>query len=82
MANAAPAEVHTDFETLANAFNSYVHALVKAGIKEGTIPTAKQIAQITAAARAFSTPKLRAAEQHLSAWAQKNCGGTVTTTTG
>jgi len=57
-----------------------MHAFLKAGIKPGTTPTAAQIAQIEAAAKAFSSPKLRAAEQHLSAWAQKNCGGVATTT--
>jgi len=81
-ANAAPSEVRGDFQTLASAFNTYMHALLKAGLKPGKVPTAAQIAQIEAASKAFSTPKLRAAEQHLSAWAQKNCGATAGTTTG
>jgi hypothetical protein len=79
-ANSAPAEVRGDFQTLADALDTYVHALLKAGIKPGKIPTQAQIAQIQAAAKAFSTPKLRAAEQHLTAWAQKNCGAAPTTT--
>jgi hypothetical protein len=79
-ADAAPADVRGDFKTLASAFDTYTHALLKAGLKPGTTPTAAQIAQIQSAAKAFSSPKLRTAEQHLSAWAQKNCGGTVTTT--
>jgi hypothetical protein len=79
-ANSAPSEVRGDFQTLAKAFNTYVQALLKAGIKPGKVPTQAQIAQIQAAAKAFSTPKLRAAEQHLAAWAQKNCGGATTTT--
>jgi hypothetical protein len=79
-ANAAPSEVRGDFQTLADAFDTYVHALLKAGIKPGQAPTPAQIAKIQAAAKAFSTQKLRAAEQHLAAWAQKNCGATPTTT--
>ena len=79
-ANAAPSDVRGDFQTLADALDTYVHALLKAGIKPGKIPTQAQIAQIQAAAKAFSAPKLRAAEQHLAAWAQKNCGATPTTT--
>jgi hypothetical protein len=79
-ANAAPSEVRGDFQTLAAAFTAYLHALEKAGIKPGKIPTAAQIAQIQAAAKAFSTSKLRLAEQHLAAWAQKNCGVRPTTT--
>jgi hypothetical protein len=79
-ANSAPSGVRGDFQTLADALDSYVHALLKAGIKPGKVPTQAQIAQIQAAAKAFSTPKLQAAEQHLTAWAQKNCGATPTTT--
>ena len=82
MAAAAPSEIRGDFETFAAAFNGYVQAIVKAGFSPGKTPTAAQIAQLTAAAKTFSTAKLSAAEQHLSAWAQKNCGGAPTTTTG
>jgi hypothetical protein len=79
-ANSAPSEVRGDFQTLADALDTYVHALLKAGIKPGTVPTQAQIAQIQAASKAFDTQKLRTAEQHLSAWAQKNCGAAPTTT--
>jgi hypothetical protein len=79
-ANAAPSDVRGDFQTLAAAFTTFQHALAKAGVKPGTVPTAAQIAQIQAAVKAFSSPKLRAAEQHLAAWAQKNCGAAPTTT--
>lgn len=74
MAAAAPSEIRGDFETLATAFNAYAQAFVKADIKPGKAPTAAQIAQLQAAAKAFSTPKLRAAEQRLSVWGRKNCG--------
>jgi hypothetical protein len=79
-ANSAPSEVRGDFQTLADALDTYVHALLKAGIKPGKIPTQAQIAQIQAAAKAFSTQKLQAAERHLATWAQKNCGAAPTTT--
>jgi hypothetical protein len=79
-ANAAPSDVRGDFQTLADALDTYVHALLKAGVKAGQVPTPAQIAKIQAATKAFSTPKLRAAQQHLSAWAQKNCGAAPTTT--
>jgi len=74
LADAAPSDVRGDFQTLAAAFNTYMHALLKAGLEPGKAPTAAQIAQIQEAAKAFSSPKLRAAEQHLTAWAQANCG--------
>ncbi|MGZ4409357.1 MAG: hypothetical protein ACXVY6_11280 [Gaiellaceae bacterium] len=82
LASAAPAEIRGDFETFASAFTAYVQAFAKVGLKPGKAPTAAQLAQMGTAAKALSTPKLQAAEQHLSAWAQKNCGGARTTTTG
>lgn len=75
MANAAPSDIRGDFQTFVNAFNGYLQALTKAGLTAGKTPTAAQIAQLTKAAQALSTAKLRAAEQHLSSWAQSNCGG-------
>jgi hypothetical protein len=80
LASAAPSEIRGDFETFAEAFSGYAKALSSAKIKPGTTPTAAQIAALTAAAKSFSTPKLQAAEQHLSAWGQKNCGVGSTTT--
>jgi hypothetical protein len=80
LASVAPAEIRGDFETFAAAFSGYAKALGNAGIKPGKTPTAAQIAALTAAAKSFSTPKLQAAEQHLAAWGQKNCGIGSTTT--
>lgn len=82
MANAVPSEIRGDFQTFAQAFHGYLQAISKLKLKAGSVPTADQIAQLTSAAKAFSTPKLRAAEQHLSAWAGKNCGVVAPTTTG
>ena len=80
LASAAPAEIRGDFETFAAAFSGYAKALSTAGIKAGKTPTAAQIAALTAAAKSLSTPKLQAAERHLAAWGQKNCGIGSTTT--
>jgi hypothetical protein len=80
LANAAPSEIRGDFQTFATAFAAYAQALAKAGLKPGKVPTAGQIAAITAASKSFSTPKLATAEQHLSAWASQNCGVPKTTT--
>jgi len=74
LADAAPAEIRGDFQTFAAAFAAYAQALTKAGFKPGQVPTAAQVAAMTDAAKAFGTPKLQAAEKHLAAWGQKNCG--------
>jgi hypothetical protein len=80
MARAVPSEIRGDFETFASAFHTYFQALAKVGLKPGGTPTAAQIAQLSNASKSLSTAKLQAAEQHLSAWAQTNCGGLTTTT--
>ena len=78
MAQAVPSEIRSDFQTFADAFKKYVETIQKLQIKPGTVPNAAQIAQLTEATKAFSTTKLQAAEQHLSAWAAKNCSGVKT----
>jgi len=80
LASAAPSEIRGDFETFAAAFSAYAQALTKAGFQAGKTPTAKQLAVLASASKSFSAPKLQAAEQHLSTWAQKNCGIGKTTT--
>ena len=82
LAAAAPSEIRADFRSIATAFDKFVHAYRSAGLKPGQQPSAAQLSHIQAAMTSLSTPKLRAAEQHLDAWAQKNCGGLGVTTTG
>lgn len=74
LASAAPAQIRPDVQTMAQAFSSFAAALSKAGYVPGKVPTPAQVAGVTAAAQAFSQPKLRAAGQRLTAWAHQNCG--------
>ncbi len=75
LANAAPSDIRSDFQTFATAFSGYLSALAKSGYKAGstTAPTAAQIAALASAAKVFNTTKMKQAEQHLQAWAQQNC---------
>ncbi len=75
MADAAPSEIRGDFQTFATAFSGYAEALSKAGYKPGTVPNAVQLAQMMTAVKSLSSANLAKAEQHLAAWAQKNCTG-------
>lgn len=77
LAQAAPSDIKGDFQTFAAAFSGFLHALQSSGYKLGskTPPTAAQAAAFAQAAKAFATPKLKHAEQHLSAWARQNCAG-------
>ena len=76
LAGAAPSEIRGDFQTFADAFSAYAVAFSKAGLQPGKVSSPGQLTRLAAATKAFSAPKLAAAEQHLSAWAQKNCSGT------
>jgi len=75
LAAAAPSDIRGDLKTFADAYSAFVKAYTASGFKPGTVPTAAQIAKFSAAAKTLSTPKVEAAEQHLAAWGQKNCGG-------
>lgn len=74
LAAAAPSEIKGDFQTFADAFANFAKAYGSTDFKPGAAPTPAQIAKLTAAAKSLSTPKLQAAEQHLSQWASTNCG--------
>lgn len=78
LADASPSAIHGDFETLASAFAASATALQKANLTAGKTPTPAQIAALEAAGKAFSAPKVAAAEQHLQAWATTNCAGVKT----
>ncbi len=77
LAQAAPSDIRGDFQTFSTAFTGFLQALQKSGNKPGskTPPTAAQIAALSTAARSLDSPKLKQAEQHLSAWARQNCKG-------
>lgn len=75
MADAAPSEIKSDFKTFADAYSSLIQAYKSSGYTPGSgkVPSAAQIAKLSVAAKALSTPKVQAAVQHLSAWGRKNC---------
>ncbi len=75
LANAAPSAIRADFKTLADAYSTFVKAYTSAGLKPGATPTPAQIAKVSVAARALSTPKLSRAETHLQTWVHQNCTG-------
>jgi hypothetical protein len=75
MADAAPNDIRSDFKTFASAYSNFVKALKSSGYAAGSgkIPTPAQLLKLTGAAKQLSTPEVKAAEQHLTAWAHKNC---------
>lgn len=75
LADAAPSEIRSDFQTIAAAFEAYANAMKDAKLEPGKTPTASQLAALTAAAKSFSTEKVSAASRRLSAWSAKNCHG-------
>ncbi len=77
---AVPDEIKGDFKTFSDAFKKFVDTITSAGVTSGATPSAAQLQKLQEASKAFSTPKLQLAEKHLSAWAQKNCGLSSSTT--
>jgi len=77
LAQAAPSDIKGDFQTFAAAFSGFLHTLQSSGYKLGskTPPTPAQTAAFEKAAKSFDTPKLKQAEQHLTAWGHQNCKG-------
>jgi hypothetical protein len=77
LAQAAPSDIRGDFQTFSTAFTGFLQALQKSGYKPGskTPPTAAQLAALSTAAKSLESPKLKQAEQHLTAWARQNCKG-------
>src|SRR5579862_4354518 len=65
LADAAPSDIRGDLETLASAFQTEAAAMQKANITPGKTPSASQLAALAVAGKAFSSPKVQAATQHL-----------------
>jgi hypothetical protein len=72
-ADSAPDEIQSDLRTLFTAYAKYFDDLKGLGIKEGSVPTAAQLAQLSQASEAFNDPEVTAASTHVSAWADENC---------
>ena len=77
LAKATPSEISPDVQLLAQTSSNFASALAKSGYTPGQVPTASQIADVQTAAQGFTQPQVRAAEQHVSAWAHQNCAGLV-----
>lgn len=73
LANAAPSAIRPDVQVMAQLFSSFAGALSKVGYTPGQAPSPTQLAGLQTAVQLFSQPKVRAAEQHLTAWAHQNC---------
>ncbi len=72
-ADSAPDEIQSDLKTLFAAYAKYFDDLKSLGIKEGEVPSAAQLAQLSKASEAFNDPEVTAASTHVSAWADENC---------
>lgn len=72
-ADSAPDEIQSDLKVLFTAYAKYFDDLKGLGIKEGDVPSASQLAQLSQASAAFNDPEVTAASTHVSAWADENC---------
>jgi hypothetical protein len=81
-ANAAPPEIHADFETFAGAFKTFARTFARLHRTSHKFPTFTQFQEIEGAAKALDASKVQAAKKHVANWAAKNCGGVFATTSG
>lgn len=71
---AAPSEIKPDMQAYADAFSAYAKALAGVHLKTGKVPSASDMAKITAASHALSAASLQQHSAHLEAWARQHCG--------
>jgi len=70
LAKSAPEEVRGDFKVIADAFHKIADALKGVDLKN---PSPDALAKLQKLQKEIDQVKLQAAEQHISAWAAKNC---------
>jgi hypothetical protein len=78
-ADKAPGEIRDDFKVIADAYGKIADALKDVNLKPGAQPSAEAIAKLQKLGQEIDQPRLQKANTNITAWVQKNCGGTVTT---
>jgi len=73
LADKAPSNLKSDFDTLATAIGKYLDALKKAGFKPGSTPSADQIAKLQAAVAPLSSADVQQASKEIQTWVNGGC---------
>jgi len=73
LADKAPKNLKSDFETLATAIGKYLDALKKAGFKPGSTPTADQIQKLQTAVAPLSSADVQQASKEIQTWVNGGC---------
>ena len=68
-----PSEIKGDVKTIADAFTKYADALKGVTFSAGQTPSAADLQKLQSAFKSVDQQKVRVAEQHIEAWANKNC---------
>jgi hypothetical protein len=69
----APSDIKADLQVIADDFSKIADALKGVDLSSGKTPDAAALAKIAALQGSLDQQKLATAEQHISAWATKNC---------
>jgi hypothetical protein len=75
LAAKAPAEIKSDFQTLADAYGKIADALQGYDASSGQAPSAAVIAKLTALSSQIDTQALTTASTNIATWASTNCTG-------
>ncbi len=69
----APAEIRSEFQTIAAAFAKFADAMKGIHLKTGQTPDASTLAKLQEASKSFSAADVLAAEHKIAAWATSHC---------
>jgi hypothetical protein len=73
LADKAPSDIKSAFQTLANAISKYVDALKDLNLKPGQTPNASDMAKLRGVIGELSKPDVQAASNKIQAWVQAGC---------
>lgn len=69
----APEEIADDLEILAGAYREYADVIADLDLKEGQAPSGEDLQKIQSAIASLDDPKVQAAAERVSTWAEENC---------
>jgi hypothetical protein len=74
LAEAAPAEIRSAFETYSDVLGGYLRELADIGLQPGDVPTQEQLQRLGTLAESLDQPALEEASRDIEAYFEEHCG--------
>jgi hypothetical protein len=74
LAEAAPAEIRSAFETYSDVLGGYLRELADIGLQPGDVPTQEQLQRLGTLAESLDQPALEEASRDIEAYFDEHCG--------